>query len=145
VLSVQSHVVSGYVGNKAATLPLQLAGFDVDAVPTVSFSNHTGYGCVKGTRLAPDGLADLVAGLDANGLLSGYDFILTGYIGSAPLVAAVAAGAVLSLGVGLVFRLENLILAVPVAILAAGLSYRRKLGAPALIGLGAAAGFFFVR
>lgn len=61
------------------------------------------------------------------------------------MVAAVAAGAVLSLGVGLVLRLENLILAVPVAILAAALSHRRKLGAPALIGLGAAAGFFFVR
>jgi chromate transporter len=61
------------------------------------------------------------------------------------MVAAVAAGAVLSLGVGLVFRLENLILAVPVAAIAGGLSYRRALGAPALIGLGAAAGFFFVR
>ena len=29
VLSVQSHVVSGYVGNKSATFPLQLLGFEV--------------------------------------------------------------------------------------------------------------------
>lgn len=61
------------------------------------------------------------------------------------LVAAVAAGAVFHLGVGLVLRLENLILAVPVAVVAGALCHRRQLGVPALIGLGAAAGFFFVR
>ncbi len=42
ILSVQSHVVSGYVGNKAATFPLQLLGFEVDAINSVQFSNHTG-------------------------------------------------------------------------------------------------------
>lgn len=42
VLSIQSHMVSGYCGNKAATFPLQLLGFDVDVMNTVSFSNHTG-------------------------------------------------------------------------------------------------------
>ncbi|MEY4272147.1 MAG: chromate efflux transporter, partial [Verrucomicrobiota bacterium] len=61
------------------------------------------------------------------------------------LVAAVAAGAVFHLGVGLVLRLENLILAVPVAVVAGALCHRRQLGVPALVGLGAAAGFFFVR
>jgi pyridoxine kinase len=35
VLSVQSHVVSGYVGNKSATFPLQLLGFEVDAINSV--------------------------------------------------------------------------------------------------------------
>ena len=29
VLSVQSHVVHGYVGNRCAVFPLQLLGFDV--------------------------------------------------------------------------------------------------------------------
>ena len=43
VLSIQSHVVSGCVGNKAAVFPLQLLGFDVDFVNSVQFSNHTGY------------------------------------------------------------------------------------------------------
>ena len=42
VLSIQSHVVHGYVGNKAATFPLQVLGFDVDAINSVQFSNHTG-------------------------------------------------------------------------------------------------------
>ena len=35
VLSIQSHVVSGYVGNKSATFPLQLLGFEVDAINSV--------------------------------------------------------------------------------------------------------------
>lgn len=89
VLSIQSHVVSGYVGLKAATLPLQLAGFDVDTIPTVSFSNHTGYGRVEGSRLSAQGLAALVTGLDANGLLAACTHVLTGYIGNAEVVRAV--------------------------------------------------------
>ena len=48
ILSVQSHVVSGYVGNKSATFPLQLLGFEVDAINSVQFSNHTGY--AKGVK-----------------------------------------------------------------------------------------------
>lgn len=47
MLSFQSHVVSGYVGNKAAVFPLQLLGFDVDFINSVQFSNHTGYNSVK--------------------------------------------------------------------------------------------------
>ena len=43
ILSIQSHVVSGYVGNKSATFPLQLLGFETDCINSVQFSNHTGY------------------------------------------------------------------------------------------------------
>ncbi|MGH0171387.1 UNVERIFIED_CONTAM: hypothetical protein FKN15_060994 [Acipenser sinensis] len=42
VLSIQSHVVRGYVGNKSASFPLQVLGFEVDSVNSVQFSNHTG-------------------------------------------------------------------------------------------------------
>jgi len=41
VLSIQSHTVHGYVGNKSAVFPLQLLGFDVDPINSVHFSNHT--------------------------------------------------------------------------------------------------------
>ena len=47
VLSVQSSVVSGYVGNRAAMFPLQLLGFDVDCINSVQFSNHTGYPVIQ--------------------------------------------------------------------------------------------------
>nr|KAJ0210774.1 hypothetical protein LSAT_V11C400217530 [Lactuca sativa] len=42
VLSIQSHTVQGYVGNKSAVFPLQLLGYDVDPIMSVQFSNHTG-------------------------------------------------------------------------------------------------------
>nr|CAG4645648.1 EOG090X09AY [Lynceus sp. MCZ IZ 141354] len=81
VLSIQSHVVSGYVGNKSASFPLQVLGFEVDAVNSVQFSNHTGYGKWTGTILNSNELSDLIEGLRINDLLN-YSHILTGYVGS---------------------------------------------------------------
>lgn len=81
VLSVQSHVVHGCVGNRSAIFPLQLLGFEVDFVNSVQFSNHTGYPSVNGQKLSGAQLRDLVEGLDGNGLLS-YTHLLTGYIGT---------------------------------------------------------------
>jgi pyridoxine kinase len=77
VLSIQSHVVHGYVGNKSASFPLQLLGFDVDPINSVQFSNHTGYKSFKGQRLNGNELWELVEGLDANDLLH-YSHLLTG-------------------------------------------------------------------
>ncbi|KAL3181039.1 hypothetical protein MRX96_037099 [Rhipicephalus microplus] len=56
ILSIQSHVVSGYVGNKCIAFPLQILGFDVDTVHTVQFSNHTGYPVWKGQVTDTDDL-----------------------------------------------------------------------------------------
>ncbi|KAK3819951.1 MAG: Ribokinase-like protein [Benniella sp.] len=88
VLSIQSHMVSGYCGNKAATFPLQLLGFDVDVMNTVNFSNHTGYSSWAGEKATGDQLTKLYEGLRANGLAE-YTHLLTGYIGSAQSLAAV--------------------------------------------------------
>lgn len=81
VLSIQSHTVQGYVGNKSAVFPLQLLGYDVDPINSVQFSNHTGYPTFKGQVLNGDQLWELVEGLEANNLLY-YTHLLTGYIGS---------------------------------------------------------------
>ncbi|KAG0454839.1 hypothetical protein HPP92_024131 [Vanilla planifolia] len=81
VLSIQSHTVHGYVGNKSAVFPLQLLGYDVDPINSVQFSNHTGYPTFKGQVLDGQQLWDLVEGLAANNLLY-YTHLLTGYIGS---------------------------------------------------------------
>ena len=84
-LSLQSHVAYGYVGNRAATFPLQRLGHEVWAVNTVEFSNHTGYGAWRG-RAAPAGqVAEIVAGIEALGMLSRCDVLLTGYVGDAAL------------------------------------------------------------
>ncbi|CCH62895.1 hypothetical protein TBLA_0I02370 [Henningerozyma blattae CBS 6284] len=80
VLSVQSHVVHGYVGNKAATFPLQFRGWNVDTVNTVEYSNHPGYGSFAGYKSSSDTITTIIE----KGLLSGleiaYDSILIGYM-----------------------------------------------------------------
>jgi len=82
VLSIQSHVVSGYVGNKSTTFPLQVLGFEVDAINSVQFSNHTGYSAgVRGQVLDDGQLQELVDGLDANNI-NRYSHIINGYIGA---------------------------------------------------------------
>uniref|UniRef100_A0A8I5YNS6 Pyridoxal kinase n=1 Tax=Pongo abelii TaxID=9601 RepID=A0A8I5YNS6_PONAB len=78
VLSIQSHVIRGYVGNRAATFPLQVLGFEVDAVNSVQFSNHTGYAHWKGQVLNSDELQELYEGLRLNNM-NKYDYVLTGY------------------------------------------------------------------
>jgi pyridoxine kinase len=112
VLSVQSSVVRGYVGNKCAVLPLQLHGFDVDPLHSVQLSNHTGYPRVAGHRFGGEHAEAVLAALDSNGLLffdddeggggggqgesrknPAYSHLLTGYVGTADFLRAVAAAA----------------------------------------------------
>ena len=92
VLSVQSHTVHGYVGNKSAVFPLQLLGIDVDPVNSVQFSNHTGYAAgVRGQVLGGDELSALREGLGSAGILAAvpHTHLLTGYIGSLSFLEAV--------------------------------------------------------
>ncbi|XP_064353153.1 pyridoxal kinase isoform X2 [Dromaius novaehollandiae] len=88
VLSIQSHVVRGYVGNKAATFPLQVLGFEVDTVNSVQFSNHTGYAHWKGQVLNSDELHELYEGLKLNNV-NQYDYVLTGYTRDTSFLAMV--------------------------------------------------------
>uniref|UniRef100_A0A8P4GEH1 Pyridoxal kinase n=1 Tax=Dicentrarchus labrax TaxID=13489 RepID=A0A8P4GEH1_DICLA len=78
VLSIQSHVVRGYVGNKSASFPLQVLGFEVDSINSVQFSNHTGYSHWKGQVLTADELHVLYEGIKLNNVHQ-YDYVLTGY------------------------------------------------------------------
>ena len=88
-LSLQSHVAYGYVGNRAATFPLQRLGHEVWAVNTVEFSNHTGYGAWRGRTAPAEQVADIVQGIEALGLLPRCDALLTGYVGDAALADVV--------------------------------------------------------
>jgi pyridoxine kinase len=82
ILLIQSHVVYGYVGNKAATYPLQTMGFDVWPINTVQFSNHTGYGKWQGEIFSKDHIIALVEGIFAIEQAHKCVAILTGYMGS---------------------------------------------------------------
>lgn len=87
ILSIQSHVAYGYVGNRAAVFPLQRLGFDVTAINTVQFSNHPGYGQFEGDVCTPDHLQRLISGLRAQGVLDQMNGLLTGYMGDPALGA----------------------------------------------------------
>ncbi|ODV60222.1 pyridoxal kinase [Ascoidea rubescens DSM 1968] len=79
ILSIQSHVTHGYVGNRAACFPLQINGWDVDIFNTVNYSNHTGYGLVKGSITEKVDLENIFQNLLDLDLVN-YNGILTGYI-----------------------------------------------------------------
>ena len=90
ILSIQSDVVYGHVGNAAARFALQRLGHEVWAVPTVLLSSHAGYARVGGESLSSDLLRKVIDGLDANGWLGACDAVLSGYLGHADHARLVA-------------------------------------------------------
>ena len=93
ILSVQSAVSYGHVGNSAAVFALQRLGHEVWRIDTVRFSNHPGHGGFRGTAASAGELADLIDGLSERGWLARADAILTGYLGAADQGSVVAAAA----------------------------------------------------
>ena len=89
LLSIQSHVVFGHVGNASAVFPLQRLGVEVWPIQTVQFSNHTGYGAWRGQVFEAGMIADLVEGIAERGVLPRCDGVLSGYMGSADIGAAI--------------------------------------------------------
>jgi pyridoxine kinase len=89
VLSIQSAVACGHVGNSAATLPLQRLGFDVFAVDTVLLAHHPGHGRWRGHKVAPAEIETIVAGLEEHGVLHRCAAVLSGYLGDAAVAEVV--------------------------------------------------------
>jgi pyridoxine kinase len=89
VLSIQSHVAYGHVGNSSAVFPLQRLGIEVWPVHTVQFSNHTGYGAWTGRVFDGQAVEEVVQGIADRGVLGGCDAVLSGYLGSADIGHAV--------------------------------------------------------
>ena len=81
ILSIQSWVAYGHVGNASALFPLQRLGAEVWAVNTVQFSNHTGYGDWTGDVFSGAQIARLIDGIAARGALARCDAVLSGYMG----------------------------------------------------------------
>jgi pyridoxine kinase len=93
LLSIQSHVAYGHVGNAAATFPLQRLGAEVWPVHTVQFSNHTGYGAWRGQVFGADLIRDVMAGIEERGVLPKCDGVLSGYMGDAAIGEAILGAA----------------------------------------------------
>ena len=89
ILSIQSHVAYGHVGNASAVFPMQRLGVEVWPIHTVQFSNHTGYGAWKG-RVFEGGMIDeVMEGIAERGVLPSCDGVLSGYMGSADIGHAI--------------------------------------------------------
>jgi pyridoxine kinase len=90
VISIQSQVAYGHVGNSAAVFPLQMHGIDVVAVPTTLLSNRPGYPTIHGQVLDAKLVADLLIGIEERGMVDGAKMILSGYLGSPDTAGVVA-------------------------------------------------------
>jgi pyridoxine kinase len=93
ILSIQSQVAYGHVGNSAAVLPLQRLGFDVFPLNTVQLAHHPGYGAWRGHKLRAEQLGEILRGLEERGVLGRCAAALSGYLGD-PGMAEVVARAV---------------------------------------------------
>jgi len=89
ILSIQSSVAYGHVGNSAAVFPLQRLGHTVWPVDTVQFSNHTGYGHWRGPIFTANDVAAVIAGIGERGVFDRCDGVLSGYMGDAAIGAVI--------------------------------------------------------
>ena len=89
ILSIQSHVAYGHVGNSAAVFPLQRMGVEVWPIHTVQFSNHTDYGTWQGRVFDARSVRELVGGIEQRGVLGNCDGVLSGYMGGADIGEAI--------------------------------------------------------
>jgi pyridoxine kinase len=90
VISIQSQVAFGHVGNSAAVFPMQMHGIDVTAVPTTLLSNRPGYPTIRGRVLDAQLVADLLLGIEERGAVDTCNMILSGYLGWFDIAAGVA-------------------------------------------------------
>lgn len=89
LLSIQSHVAYGHVGNSAAVFPLQRLGVEVWPVHTVQFANHAGYGPPRGAVFDRGMIRDVVQGIEERGALPSCDGVISGYMGSSEIGEAI--------------------------------------------------------
>ncbi len=83
ILSIQSHVTYGHVGNRSAVFPLERMGFEVWPINTVQFSNHTGYGAWRGEIFPGSHIDEIWRGVRDLGVASECEAVLSGYLGDA--------------------------------------------------------------
>ena len=89
ILSIQSWVAYGHVGNASAVFPTQRLGVEVWPIHTVQFSNHTGYGAWRGQVFDGASITALVEGIADRGVLGRCDGLLSGYMGSSDIGEAI--------------------------------------------------------
>lgn len=90
VISIQSQVAWGHVGNSAAVFSMQMHGIDVTAVPTTLLSNRPGYPTIRGRMLEAQLVTDLLLGIEERGAVDNAQMIVSGYLGLPETAGVVA-------------------------------------------------------
>lgn len=90
IISVQSQVAFGHVGNSAAAYPMRACGVEVVEVPTTILSNNPHYATMHGKLLEGKLVGDLLTGLEERGLIARTPLILSGFLGRAETAHALA-------------------------------------------------------
>ncbi len=90
ILSIQSSVARGFVGNRTAVFVLQRLGHAVTCIDTVAFSNHPAHGGFRGEVHPAHSIDAIASGLEERGFLKDIDLVMSGYLGSAANAEAVA-------------------------------------------------------
>lgn len=96
IMSIQSSVAYGHVGNSAAAFTLMRMGVETYPVLTVHYSNTTAYGSWRGPNLSAADVADVVTGIDERGALSAVDGVLSGFQGSEAMGQTILAAVALT-------------------------------------------------
>lgn len=94
VLTIQSAVTFGHVGNGAAVFVLQRLGHAAWPMATVQLAHHPAHGRWRGRVTPAEELLAIADALEERGLFAHIDAVLTGYLADAaqgPVVAAIAA------------------------------------------------------
>jgi len=82
VISVQSQVSFGHVGNSAAEFAMQWLGREVWPVPTAVLAHHPGQGGFHGAKTDPQLVRAILDGLHGAGAFADCQALLSGYLGS---------------------------------------------------------------
>ena len=90
VLSIQSAVTIGAVGNTMATMAMNAMGVDINRVDTIHLAAHPGYGIKAGGRLEQLHFDDMISGLIQLEIWHRIDAIMTGYMAAADQAQPIA-------------------------------------------------------
>lgn len=81
VISIQSSVAFGHVGNSAAVFALQRLGHEVWPIETAILAHHPGHGGWHGRVTTAEEMNVLLDGIEKIGALGSCDAVLSGYLG----------------------------------------------------------------
>lgn len=90
IISIQSTVSTGYVGNNSASLAIQLHGINCVAIPTILLSSHTDKSVYYGETISKELFNKLAKGVLEIDIAKQTQYVISGYLKSQDIIDATA-------------------------------------------------------